>query len=254
MSIVISSDLPSRNGRVPAATVLRRPMLATIALTLLLTFAHANVTTGDRLVDQGDFAGAVAAYEAVLAQDPDDPVAHYRLARAAVYEADDLPEGQDEAKEALFDLARTHAERAVKLAPDDAEAHFELARALGRLAQYRGVLQSLNLASRVASSLDRALELDPQHAGAWHARALFHDEVPWIAGGRKGLVLPSFERAIAAEPDVIVHRVELARVLIGREDFAAAREQLDVALSLTPRTYHDRQDVEKARALLAQLP
>ncbi|MFO7546698.1 MAG: hypothetical protein R6W77_14490, partial [Trueperaceae bacterium] len=181
-------------------------------------------------------------------------VAHARLARAAVYQADDLPGGQDEAKEALFDLARTHAERAVKLAPDDPEAHFELARALGRLAQYHGVLQSLNLASRVASSLDRALELDPQHAGAWHARALFHDEVPWIAGGRSGLVIPSFERAIEAEPDVIVHRVELARVLIAREAFDAAREQLDVALSLTPRTYHDRQEVAKARELMAQLP
>lgn len=249
--------VPSLGGHAPFAQPAHRVRCAapwSVALALLLSIAHANVTTGDRLVDQGNFAAAVAAYQEALAQDPDDAVAHSRLARAAVYQADDLPEGQDDAKEALFDLARRHAERAVNLAPDDPEAHFELARALGRLAQYRGVLQSLNLASRVAASLDRALELDPQHAGAWHARALFHDEVPWIAGGRSGLVIPSFERAIAAEPDVIVHRVELARVLIARNAFDAAREQLDVALSLTPRTYHDRQEVAKARELMAQMP
>ncbi|MFO7591017.1 MAG: tetratricopeptide repeat protein, partial [Acidimicrobiia bacterium] len=73
-----------------------------VALALLLSFAHANVPTGDRLVDQGNFADAVAAYHEVLAQDPDDAVAHARLARAAVYQADDLPGGRHEAKEALF--------------------------------------------------------------------------------------------------------------------------------------------------------
>jgi hypothetical protein len=78
------------------------------------------------------------------------------------------------------------AARATDLAPEEPDAHFEVARALGRLAQYRGVLQSLNLAARVERALERTLELDPEHAGAWHARGLFHHDVPWIAGGRRG--------------------------------------------------------------------
>jgi tetratricopeptide (TPR) repeat protein len=224
--------------------------LVALAAFVLTGAALATVEAGDGLVDEGRFAEAIEVYQQVLEARPDDARAHYRLARAAVYRADALPGGDDDAKEALFDLAASHATRASRLAPDDADAHFEVARALGRLAQYRGVLASLNLASRVASALDRALELDPEHAGAWHARALYHHEVPWIAGGRSGLVLPAFRRAIDIEPDVIAHRLELAKVLIARGDEAAAAEALRVAVSLTPRTYLDREDLEEARGLL----
>ena len=219
----------------------------------LLGSALASVPAGLRLVDEGRFVEAMETFETVIERTPADVRAYYLLARAAVYAADALPEGEDAAREALFDRAAEYAEAAVERAPDDPHAHFEVARSLGRLAQYRGVLASLNLAGRVADALDRTLERDPEHAGAWHARALFHVEVPWIAGGRSGQVVPSFERAIAIEPDVLTHRVEFARVLIERGEPEAAVEQLEVALTLTPRTYFDRQDLATAEALREQL-
>ncbi|GEM_PF-1370732 len=226
---------------------------ALTALALLLASASASVPEGNRLIDEGRFAEAAEAYEAVLSRNADDARAHYLLARALVYQADSLADDEADVKEALFDRAAEHAEQATELAPENPDAHFEVARALGRLAQYRGVLQSLNLASRVASALDRTLELDDDHAAAWHARALFHHEVPWIAGGRGGRVVPSFERAIEIEPGVLSHRVEFARVLIDRGSPEAAAEQLEVALTLTPRTYHDHQDLAAAEALLEQV-
>lgn len=231
-----------------------RRWMAAALVVALASVAVAQVSTGDRRVDEGRFADAIAAYEAVLAGDPGNARALYRLARAAVYLASELPAEEAAEREAWFARAAEAAERAAELAPDDPDAHFEVARALGRLAQYRGVLQSLNLAARVSRALDRTIELDPDHAAAWHARALFHRDVPWIAGGRPGQVIPSFERAIASEPDVIAHRVELARVYLDRNDPAAARTQLEVALSLTPRTYLDRRDLEEAHALQARLP
>ena len=222
-------------------------------LAVLLGSALASVPAGLRLVDEGRFVEAMETFETVVERSPADVRAYYLLARAAVYAADALPEGEDAAKEALFDRAAEYAELAVERAPDDPHAHFEVARSLGRLAQYRGVLASLNLAGRVSDALDRTLALDPEHAGAWHARALFHVEVPWIAGGRSGQVVPSFERAIAIEPDVLTHRVEFARVLIDRGETEAAMEQLEVALTLTPRSYFDRQDFETAQALREQV-
>lgn len=233
----------------------RRSRSVVLALALALAgVTWAQVSVGDRLVDEGRFADAVAAYEAVLASDPANPRALYRFARAAVYLAGELPADDAATRESWFARAADAAERAAELSPNDPDAHFEVARALGRLAQYRGVLQSLNLAARVSRALDRTIELAPDHAAAWHARALFHRDVPWIAGGRSGQVIPSFERAIATEPDVITHRVELARVYLDRNDPAAARAQLDVALTLTPRTFLDRRDLEEARALAARLP
>jgi tetratricopeptide (TPR) repeat protein len=125
--------------------------LLTISLTcslLLLGAALAQVRAGDTLADEGRFAEAVAAYERALATNPNDARAHYRLARSAVYLADELPAEAAADKEAWFARAADAAERAVELAPNDPDAHFEVARALGRLAQFRGVLQSLSLAGR----------------------------------------------------------------------------------------------------------
>jgi Tfp pilus assembly protein PilF len=60
--------------------------------------------------------------------------------------------------------------------------------------------------------------------------------------------------AIAAEPDAMTHRVELARVYLNSGEVALAREQLDVALSLSAQTYLQRQDLEAARTLARSLP
>ena len=73
-------------------------------------------------------------------------------------------------------------------------------------------------------------------------------------GGRAGLVVPAFERAIAFAPDAISHRVGLAGVLVDREAYDEAATQLDAALALTPRTYLDERDLDEARDLLVRLP
>ena len=231
-----------------------RPPPVVLVWFLLGGTVSAQVGLGERLVDEGRFEEAVAAYDRAVTERPGDAGAHLRLARATVFLADALPAGADADKQRLFSLAAERAERAVTLAPTDPDAHLEVARALGRLAQYRGVLASLDLAGRILTALERALELDPNHASSWHALGLFHHEAPWIAGGRSGRVVPSLLRAIALEPDVLSHRVAFAEVLIDRNAPAAAAEHLDHAARLTPRTYHDRQDAQRARELRASLP
>jgi len=225
-----------------------------VLLLALLSLGSAQVPLGDDLVGRGDFAAAIDAYTVALDRDAENVRALYQRSRAQVYRADEDAGLTDEEREAFYEAALADAERAVELDEGEAEAHFELARALGRTAQFRGVLQSLNLAARMSDALDRAIELDPEHGGAWHARALWHDEVPWFAGGRRGEVEPSFERAIEVEPTVIGHRVAYAEVLIDREAYDRAAEQLRAALALAPSTYLDGQDLAKAEELQARLP
>ncbi len=232
---------------------LRTWTLAALLLALA-PLAVAQADDAEAFVDAGRFTDAVAAYDAALAASPDDATLLARRARARVYRADHATELSDAEREAAYEAAVADAERAVELAPNDAEATFELSRALGRMAQFRGVVQSLNLAGRMREALDRTLELDPTYASAWHASALWHAEVPWVAGGRTREVVPSFERAVELEPDVLGHRVAFARILIAEEAYDRARAQLDAAAALPAETFLAQRDREAAEALRADLP
>jgi tetratricopeptide (TPR) repeat protein len=221
-----------------------------LLLALLSVLAHATTADGDRALAAGDYQEAIAQYQAAVEQRADNVEALYKLAKAKVYLAETL--SGDEA-EKLYEEAAGHARAAVALAPDDPNTHMEVARAVGRLAQFKGVLQSLNLAAEVKSELERALELDPNFGAALHALALWHLNVPWIAGGRTAQVRPLFDQSIAAEPEEIVHYTDYGEALIQLGDKETAKVQLEKALSLTAVTDQDMKNQEKAKSLLEQM-
>jgi tetratricopeptide (TPR) repeat protein len=224
--------------------------LTILFIAVLLTLVYATTADGDRALDTGDYQEAIAQYQAAVDQRADNVEALYKLAKAKVYLAETL-EG-DEA-EKLYEEAAGHARAALALDPNDPNTHMEVARAVGRLAQFKGILQSLNLASEVKSELEKALELDPNFAPALHALALWHLNVPWLAGGRSAQVRPLFDQSIAAEPQEIVHYTDYGDALIQLGDPEAAKVQLEKALSLTAVTDQDMKNQEKAKALLGEI-
>lgn len=211
--------------------------------------AVASEIDGDRALEQGRFAAAVEAYGAALERSSTSASLLIKYARATTYQADHTDD-PDEA-ERLFALAAERARTAIERRPEVSDTHLELARALGRLAQYRGVLQSLGLADEVRGALRTALELDPENADAMHALALWHLEVPWILGGRSGEVVPLFERVLELDPRAITHRVAFAEALLRFDDRERARAQLEAALELRVRTFLEREDRARAEELLA---
>ncbi len=217
-----------------------------VALAWVLAVALANPA---ELLKEGAYQ---AAYREAL-----DAGQYVLAARAASFYA--LYQAQDrKEKEAWFDRAEKAARKAIQADPNDPEGYFELARALGRLAQYRGILQSLSLASAVRDNLNKALALKPDHAGALVALALWNLElaqkgVGWLYGARIGRVVPLFEKAIRLEPKAIIHRVEYAGALARMGKRKAALAQLQVALSLAPKDARDRYEQERAQRLLNQI-
>lgn len=221
--------------------------LLLIAIFLSTSLAQ-NVATGDALFDSGDYVGAAGVYQRVF-DTTGDGVALYKLANAKVYAAEQT---EGDTAEALYDAAVSAAKEAVKIAPDDLEAHMALVRAWGRLAQYRGVLESLNLATLMKEELDFILERDPEHDGALHALALWHLNVPWLFGGRSDKTRGLFEQAIADHPTVL-HHLEYGESLLTLGDPAAAQTQLKAALALPAPTAADRDEQARSRALLETL-
>ena len=225
----------------------RSLLLCCLALVGSFGFAQ-DLETGDRLFDEGDYSGAAAVYQQVYDAEGDG-VALYRLANAHVYAA---RTAQGDEAERFYDAAVTAAREAVELVPDDLEAHMALVRAWGRLAQYRGVLESLNLATLMKEELDLILARDPNHDGALHALALWHLNVPWLFGGRSDQTRGLFDRAIAVEPTVL-HHLEYGEALITLGDPEAARQQFEAALALPAETAADRYEQARAKELLASL-
>ena len=113
--------------------------------------------------DAGEKLGAVGASVAVKA-----------IGIHATYLVDDEAE-----RLKRYEQAAKLAEAAVKALPEEANSHYRHAFALGRYSQGISIAKALKMgiANKVRASLDAALELEPKHAEAHTALALYHAEI-----------------------------------------------------------------------------
>jgi len=88
-----------------------------------------------------------------------------------------LPETAN--KKEYYEKARNYAEEAIKLNPDYAYAYFVRGAAIGRLAQYVGILKSLFMVGDFDKSILKAIELDPRCYRAMVAMGMRYRDLPW---------------------------------------------------------------------------
>ena len=224
-----------------------RNFVLTAVLGGLSTSFASTLEVAQALLDKGDVPGALGIALALNTAD-----GFTLAAKATVLSASLAPEGQ---QEAIFEKAVNYAKKAIELNPNNANAHFELARAEVRLSQFKGTLQSLGMAGDVKSSLNRVLDLNPRHAGAYVALGLWNAEMPIFAGGNRAQVQPNFEKAIQLEPQVVTHRLEYANALmkVNRRNKQSAINVLERAVLLTPRNFWEQRDLEAAKRYLSEL-
>ena len=224
--------------------------LVTFILTGLLAgarLAHSqsaadHIAAGDRDHAARNAQSALAHYEAALALDSTNSDA---LIKAA-YEAVDLGEFTEnpEQRTSLFRRGEHYARRAVAANPRAAEAHFQLARALGRAALSVGIRDRVKYAVEVRDEAMAVLAIDPRHSGALHVMGRWNAEVMRL-NGLSRLIAKRFlggrvfdeaswdnarrylEQAVAADPNRIVHRLDLGEVYADRHETAKAREQFE---------------------------
>ncbi len=223
--------------------------ILTLALVLFAALAWANP---EALIDQGSYKDA---YQEALSL---HTAKGYALAAQAAVLYANLKASTDKERESWYEKAEQAAKKAVKSDPNYAEGYFELARAQGRLAQFRGILSSLGLASSVRDNLNKALKLNPRHVSALVALAIWNLElaqkgVGWLYGASIDNVKPLFEKAIKLEPNEVAHRLEYGFALYRMKRYKEARVQLEKALELPARTYADKMDQQQARELLDEM-
>jgi len=176
----------------------------------------------------------------------------------AAYDAVDIGEFTEdpEQRASLFRRGEQYARRAVAANPRDAEAHFQLARALGRAALSVGVRDRIKYGRAVRDEALAALSLQPSHAGALHVMGMWNAEVMRLNAVLR-LIAERFlggqvfdeaswdkaqrflEQAVAADPNRIVHRLDLGEVYADRHQAAKATEQFEWVVRATVSDYND---------------
>jgi uncharacterized protein (TIRG00374 family) len=175
-----------------------------------------------------------------------------------------------DAADAAYAQAVALARSEVARAPDDADAHYWLAVALGEHLHHQGLRTKFRMAGEVRAEAERALELDPGHAGAHHvlgrlnagamrlnrvaraiAREVFGASV--LEGASWEQAEYHFSEARRLEPCNPRHAMELGVLYMDTHRPELAEEALLSAVQSPVRGVGDSLAVVRARALLASL-
>jgi tetratricopeptide (TPR) repeat protein len=171
-------------------------------------------------------------------------------------------EPRESVRLALFRLVADRAATQVAAEPDNCQALYWQAYSLGRYSQGISVARALaqGLGSKVMSALERAIELQPQHADAHAALAAFHAEVidkvgalvgRMTYGVRADTAIALFERSLQLNPHSASVMMEYARGLLmlqGDARMAEATRLYEKAAAVEPVDARERLDVELARS------
>jgi tetratricopeptide (TPR) repeat protein len=205
-----------------------------------------HVALGDRAYASSNPGEAYKHYQAAVAVDPRSYEALWKASREAV----DLGEFETDAgrKGSYFSAATAFARRAVAANPTDAEGHFHLARSLGRTALAAGKKDKVKYATEVRAEALEALKYNSRHAGALHVMGVWNAEVMRLSGMERffaknllgGKVFDTanwkdavsyMERAVAVEPAVLTHHLDLAKIYRDTGNKTKAREEFQFVVN-----------------------
>jgi tetratricopeptide (TPR) repeat protein len=215
---------------------------------------------------QFDSRRALEFYQAALKEQPDSAFVLQKIARQYSDLVEDQP--STEAKKKYAQTALDFALRAVALEPENPVNVLSLAICHGRLATYSDTRTKVQYSRLIKEEAERALDLDPDYAWAHHVLGRWHYEVTSLGRTARFFVrlfyggLPDasyaeairhLERAVALEPSVLTHRLELGFALKAAGNLASARRSLEQGLAMPAREKFDLQAQARARTALANL-
>ncbi len=175
------------------------------------------------------------------------------LARHAL---DCLRRGEDaadrETRLAAYREGLVYARQAVAADDANADAHFAVFANNGRLLLLEGATPNPVVLIQANRELDRALELNPNHANALAAKGGLYRQLPWVLGGDLAKAEGCLRRAIALNPNAVGARIELAATY---QDMGRAHDgipYLQEAIVVASRDHRVREQAQ-AEAMLRRL-
>jgi tetratricopeptide (TPR) repeat protein len=225
---------------------------------------------GDSLTEVLEPAAALEEYRAAyLRQQTYEST--WKFAQAQIDVARLVGDDDDDLRDSLYNVAFLYAQAAMRADSSDAEGHFMLALALGRLSLTKGGKERVRFAEDIYERASRAIEIDPEHDGAYHVLGQWHAEILRLSGiarffaktflGGGFMERASWdsatvymERSVELKPEDLQHRFDLAGVYMDLDRYADARHQLEEVLRLEPnQDVLDRQTQADAASRLEEI-
>jgi len=249
------------------------PSFLNAVFSILLGGGSLHAQSADELIRQGyvfdvklDASSALALYRRAEKLEPRNVVILVRIARQYRHLMADATD--DDEKLRLGRIALDYSERAAALAPDDSDAQLSVAISLGKMLPLEGKKEQVENSRRIKIAVDKALKLDSQNDLAWFVLGRWHQGYAELTGVRRKLgemlygKLPEstdadaahcFEKAIAANPDRLIHYIELGRCYARMGRTAEARKFIEKGLAMPDVGKDDPEVKERGRETLAGL-
>jgi len=146
------------------------------------------------------------------------------------------------------------AREAIELDKSNADAHFALFGNEGRLMLIDGVAVNPFNLIKINSSLDRCLELNPDHSDALAARGGMYRQLPTLLGGDLRKAEQDLKRSIELDPEATGARIELARTYHDMGEEEKVEPLLKEALQWAEKLHKERRVREAKQAMTEMCP
>ena len=248
-------------------------LIPTIAALLLTGTAALRAAPADELIAMGDvFYAKLQATQALKYYlpaeklDPNNVRLLERISREYRHLMMDATSAQE--KLGLGSTAVNYAKRAATLNPDDAEAQLAVAISYGKMEPFESNREKFAAVHIIKNAVDKAIALDPNNDLGWHVLGRWHEGLAQVNPVMRAMAqvaygkLPDsthqeaatcFERAIALNPNRLMHYIELGLVYAQMGRTNDARRWISTGLSM-PNTEKDDAEVKReGREVLAKL-
>jgi tetratricopeptide (TPR) repeat protein len=247
--------------------------LFAVVFVLLLVQSGSAADSVDALIAKGKVFDrkfqaneALPLYLAAEKIEPKNPDLLVRIARQYRYLMTDASDTKEKLR--LGHLALDYSNRAAECGPKDCDAQLAPAITLGKMLPFMPTKEQVSASPKIKDAVDKALAIDPHNDNAWHILGRWNRVLAEISGAKRFLAgviygdLPkgSFEeaehamkKAIAINPNRLMHYIELGRIYaqMGRKD--EAREMLNKGLGMADAEKDDPETKERGRETLAKL-
>lgn len=245
-----------------------------LAFAFLLSFSAVLYgQTADELVEQAkqlekqmSESAALARYREVLKIQPDNIAA--LTGASELCSRDGYRQKKEDDKIRSYDDARSYAEQAIKLAPENADANYVMAVAMGRKAMTAGAKEKVAASKEVKKYAELALKFNPTYAKAWHVLGKWNYEVSnlntfekaaakmlfgGLPEGTLTAAISNYERCRKLDPSIVLNYLELARAYKENEEQDKAIETLKKAVALRS-VYQDDDNIKsQCKKMLEEL-